>query len=422
MNLQRQRFGWYMYDWANSAFSTSVVTVFFGPYLTSVAEASPLLGIHPGAFFSYCVSASVLLQVLTMPLIGTLVDATRKRTSLLAVTAYVGAIATALLFFISAEAQNALLGGLLFILANVAFGSSIVVSNSFLPDLAQPQERDRISSRGWAVGYLGGGLLLLGHLMYFQDIESAGGSIGLAVRTILASVGVWWGLFTIIPLRWLPRQSQPALLAPPITVASTFRQFRYTLQSIRAVPATLTFFVAYLLYNDTIQTVIALASVYGQQELGLSMSVLTKAILLVQFVAIGGSLLFERIASLIGTKQAIVMSLVGWAAVLLAAYGAVSTEWHFYVLAAAIALVLGGTQALSRSMFSTMIPPGKEGEYFALYEISDKGTSWLGPLAFGVALSLTGSYRLALLSLIIFLVAGMILLLRVKISADSHGN
>lgn len=422
MTLRRQRFGWYMYDWANSAFSTSVVTVFLGPYLTSVAEASPILGLHPGAFFSYCVSASVLLQVLTMPLIGTLVDATRKRIALLAGTAYIGALATVLLFFVSSEAQNALLGGLLFILANVAFGSSIVVSNSFLPELAQPQERDRISSRGWAVGYLGGGLLLLGHLMYFQQVEATGGSIGLAVRTILASVGVWWAAFTIIPLRWLPRHTQPELLPSPVSVRSTIRQFVRTLKSIRAVPATMTFFVAYLLYNDTIQTVIALASVYGQQELGLSMSVLTKAILLVQFVAIGGALLFARVAALIGTKAAIVVSLVGWAVVLLAAYGAVSTEWHFYVLAAAIALVLGGTQALSRSMFSTMIPAGKEGEYFALYEISDKGTSWLGPLAFGVALSLTGSYRLALLSLIVFLVAGMILLLRVKISAAEDGN
>ena len=178
---------------------------------------------------------------------------------------------------------------------------------------------------------------------------------------------------------------------------------------------TLLFFVAYLLYNDTIQTVIAMASVYGQEELGLGLDVLSKAILIVQFVAVGGSLLFEQLAGRIGTKPAIVIGLVGWAGVLIAAYVAVTTEMHFYALAVVIALVMGGTQALSRSLFSVMIPPGKEAEYFSLYEISDKGTSWLGPLLFGVALTMTNSYRLALLSLIVFLIAGLILLLRVNV-------
>lgn len=423
--MRRQRVGWYVYDWANSAFSTSVITVFLGPYLTSVAEASVGadghlnvfgLGLHPGALYSFCVSISVILQVITLPVVGAITDATRQKKRILATTAYIGAVATALLFFVSAEAQNALLGGLFFIIANVAFGSSLVVSNSFLVDLAPADERDAVSSRGWAVGYLGGGLLLLMHLLYFESVESAGGPVGLAVRTILASVGIWWALFTIVPLRLLPAPSQLSVFPTKVSMRATFRQLWHTLKGMRALPSTLLFFIAYLLYNDTIQTVIAMASVYGQEELGLSMSVLTKAILLVQFVAIGGSLLFARIAELIGTKRAIVLGLLGWAGVLLAAYGAVTTTWHFYMLAVAIAIVMGGTQALSRSLFSTMIPPGKEGEYFALYEISDKGTSWLGPLAFGLALTFTGSYRLALLSLTIFLIAGLVLLLRVNVA------
>ena len=158
-----------------------------------------------------------------------------------------------------------------------------------------------------------------------------------------------------------------------------------------------------------------MASVYGQEELGLGLDALTTAILIVQFVAVGGSLLFESIARLMGTKPAIVLSLFGWAGVLIAAYVAVTTEAHFYMLAVVIALVLGGTQALSRSLFSVMIPAGREAEYFALYEISDKGTSWLGPLLFGLALTLTNSYRLALLSLILFLLAGLIMLMRVDV-------
>jgi UMF1 family MFS transporter len=158
-----------------------------------------------------------------------------------------------------------------------------------------------------------------------------------------------------------------------------------------------------------------MSSAYGQAELGLDLSTLTQAILLVQFVAIGGSLLFERIARVIGAKYAIVVGLAGWAVVLVAAYAWVTSATGFYVLAAVIAVVLGGTQALSRSLFSVMIPPGKAAEYFALYEISDKGTSWLGPLAFAVALNLTHSYRVAILSLIIFLIVGLLLLLRVNV-------
>ena len=420
------RFGWYVYDWANSAFSTTVVTVFLGPYLASVAKAAagpdgsitPFgVSMHPGAWFSFCVSLSVALQVLVLPVIGAVTDASHQKKRMLALTAFTGAIATTGLFFVSAEAGTYILGGLLFIIANLAFGASMVVANAFLPDLAAPEERDAVSSRGWALGYLGGGLLLLAHLLYYEAIKDAGGPEGLAVRIILSSAGVWWALFTLVPLKLLPpdARSQARTKPEPLAIGAAFRQLWTTLRGLKAYPMTLLFFVAYLLYNDTIQTVIAMASVYGSEELGLGLDTLTKAILIVQFVAVGGSLLFERLAGLIGTKPAITLGLLGWAGVLVAAYIAVTTETHFYVLAVVIALVMGGTQALSRSLFSVMIPPGREAEYFSLYEISDKGTSWLGPMLFGVALTMTNSYRLALLSLIVFLLAGLVLLLKVNV-------
>lgn len=420
--LRKQRFGWYVYDWANSAFSTSVITVFLGPYLTSVAKtAADVNGLihpfgiplHPGAWFSFAVSASVILQVFILPIIGAITDSYSNKRILISATAFTGAIATTLMYLISAGAGNYMLGGGLFIVANVAFGASIVVFNSFLPMLAKPAERDAVSSRGWALGYLGGGLLLAVHLLYFSSVESAGGSVELAIRTILASVGIWWGLFTLVPL--LTMKFPRAGSIQPLAIKSSFSQLFKTLRSLRNYPQTLIFFVAYLMYNETVQTVITMSAQYGQEEIGLGMDTLMQAILIVQFVGIVGSLMFERIASLIGTKQAIIVALFGWAGVLVASYALVTTAMHFYMLAAVIAIVLGGTQALSRSLFSTMIPVGKEAEYFSLYEISDKGTSWMGPLFFGLALTMTGSYRIAVLSLIVFLIIGIVLLMKVNV-------
>jgi len=417
-NLRIQRFGWYMVDWANSAFVTTVVTVFLGPYLTSVAEQAAVNGtvhvlgipLHPGSVFAYSVSLSVLLQVLVLPLIGTLTDRTEFKRSILVATSMAGAAATMLMFSISTNSGNFLAGALLFIIANVAFGASVVVSNAFLPILSAPADRDKVSSRGWALGYLGGGLLLLAQLLWFNNAEALGADTGFVVRGILASSGIWWALFMVVPWITLPR----SVPVPERIRQTPFRQFIVTLRDMRLYPVTLTFFIAYLFYNDTIQTVIQMASVYGQEELHLGLDVLTQAILLVQFVAIPGSLLFERLARFIGTRNAILVGLAGWAAVLTAAYGVVNNATGFYILASAIAIVLGGTQALSRSLFSTMIPAGKEAEYFALYEIGDKGTSWIGPLLFGIMLNLTGSYRASVFSLIILLIVGIILFLRVK--------
>jgi UMF1 family MFS transporter len=410
-----------------------VVTVFIGPYLASVAKAAadangqiaPFgITMHPGAWFSYAVSASVLLQVVVLPIVGALTDRTTLKRRMLGTLAFIGAFATTLLYFVTVDAGNYLMGGVLFVIANLAFGASMVVANAFLPVLASPQERDKVSSRGWALGYLGGGLLLLVHLLYFNHIDSIGGAVGDAVRVILSSAGVWWALFTLAPLTMLPKRVEtPYSEEGPPNIARSFTQLWQTLKSLRAYPMTLLFFVAYLLYNDAVQTVISMASVYGQEELHLELDVLTKAILIVQFVAVGGSLIFERLAAVITTKRAIVVGLIGWAGVMIAAYAVVASEMHFYVLAVVIAIVMGGTQALSRSLFSQMIPRGKEAEYFALYEISDKGTSWLGPLFFGLALTYTSSYRAAVLSLIIFLVAGLLLLFRVNVDkaiADTH--
>ncbi|HMO57913.1 MAG TPA: MFS transporter [Roseiflexaceae bacterium] len=421
---RREQVGWYFYDWANSAFSTTVVSVFLGPYLSSVTRSAadaagfvyPLgLQIRAEAFFPYMISLSVLLQVLFLPILGAIADYSHRKKQLLLIFAYLGAFATMGLYFL--EGSNYLLGGTLFVIANLAFGASIVFYNAFLPDIAPAEQRDRVSSEGWALGYLGGGLLLAANLVLFQSAASFGIASGDAVRISMTSAGIWWAIFSLIPLATL-RQRQPARALPAgqriLTVG--FRQLSQTIRAARRYPQTLLFLVAYLLYNDGIQTVIGLASTFGADELKLEQSTLISAILMVQFVAFFGAVVLGRLAGRFGAKQVILGSLIIWTGtVTYAFFMPAGDDGQFYLLAAAIAIVLGGSQALSRSLFAQMIPPGQEAEYFSLYEVSERGTSWLGPLLFGLALQYTDSYRIAIISLMVFFIAGFIVLTRVDI-------
>ncbi|MCB0041931.1 MAG: MFS transporter [Caldilinea sp.] len=415
----REQVGWYFYDWANSAFSTTVVSVFLGPYLTAVTKAAadasgfvyPLgIPIRADAFFPYMVSLSVLLQVFVLPVMGAVVDYTHLKKRLMGIFAYIGAFSAMGLFFL--DGTNYLLGGTLFVIANLSFGASIVCYNAFLPEIATPNERDRVSSYGWAMGYLGGGILLALNLVFFSMREQFGISSGDAVRISLASAGVWWALFTLLPLSRLQNR-QPQRILPPgehyLTVG--FKQLGRTLRNLPRYPQTMLFLVAYLLYNDGIQTVIALSAQFGSEELGMTADELPPLFLMVQFVAFFGALFFGYLARWVGAKRAIIISLVIWTGVTIYAFSPLlQTGRQFFVMGAVIALVLGGSQALSRSLFSQMIPKGQETEYFGLYEVSERGTSWLGPLLFGLAIQFTDSYRISVLALGIFFIAGLILL------------
>jgi UMF1 family MFS transporter len=421
---RREQKGWYIYDWANSAFHTTVVTVFLGPYITTVlarqaADASGF--VHPfgipvavRAYWEYLIAAAVALQVILLPIAGAVADYSHRKKQLLALFAYAGAGATMAMFFLKGPAY--LMAGVLFLIANTAFGASVVVYNSFLPEIASPEDRDAVSSKGWAIGYLGGGLLLALNLLLYVRPGALGIDENLAVRIGLASAGLWWAAFTVIPLLALKsRQGARRLARGESAVATSLRQLFRTLREIRGHPQTLTFLVAYLLYSDAIQTVIALATQFGHDELKIPMGPLALAILMVQFVAFFGSIAFNWIAAAINAKRAVMLSLVIWTGVLLAMYLWVRTVGQYFVVAAMVALVLGGSQALSRSLFSQMIPQGREAEYFGLYEISDKGTSWLCPLVFGLAVQFTGSYRLSALSLVFFFLAGLAVLARVDV-------
>ncbi len=416
---------WAMYDWANSAFSTIVVTTLLGPYLSNLAQASggvSFLGMRfePDAFFPTMVSISVILQVFLLPLLGTIADYSTLKKRLMLFFATVGAVATLLLFFVKPDLPllgsngAVLMGGVLFIIANLAFGAAVVLYNAFLPDIAEPKDRDKVSSFGWALGYLGGGLALLIALGLFTLMDDK----GLAVRIGLALAGAWWLIFTLaFPARKL--RQRPALKQLPegeSYLSQGVKQIIRTLTTMyRDYPETLKYLIAYLIYNDGIQTVIVVSTMFAATELGAGADVLMILILMIQFLAFFGALFFGWLAGKIGAKKAIIISIVIWAGIVIYAYALLYQIWQLFVLGAFVALVMGGSQALSRSLYSQLIPRQNESEYFGFYEISERGTSWIGPLVFAAAVQFTGSSRVAILSLILFFIVGLLLLLPVNV-------
>ena len=422
-NEPREIFGWKMYDWANSAFYTTVVGALFGPYLTRLAQDSVgpngtvldlgfLGAVTAKSLATLCVSISVGAQVFLLPVLGALGDYSNLKKRLMALFCYMGVAATCLLFFIKGDLY--LVGGLLFIVANVCFGASIVFYNAFLPEIASEDQTDKVSSRGFAYGYFGGGLLLALNLVMVLGAPRIGIETGLAVRLALLSAGIWWGGFAIITFTRL--RARPAAKQLPIGesyLKAGVKELASTFSELRRLPYTLRYLIAYLIYNDGIQTVIFASSVFLEQELFKTENptFLLEIFLMVQFVAVFGALLFERLAYLIRARNAIVLSLILWAAVVMYGYAFLRTVPQAWIMAAVIAIVLGGSQALSRSLFSRMIPAGREASFFGIYEVSERGTSWMGPLLFSIVVARTGSYRQALVSLIFFFVVGLIILL-----------
>lgn len=421
---RREHRAWYVYDWANSAFSTSVITVFSGPYLNgvaqNVADASgnvSLLGFQVSAnsYFPFAVSISVVLQALTLPIVGAAADRADDKRRLLHWLVVAGALATVGLFLATGDRLQ--FGALCLLVANVAFGGAAVVYDSFLPEIADPDERDAVSSRGWATGYAGGGLLLAAHLVLFLFAEDLGLSEDFAARIAMASAGIWWFGFSQVTIRGLTRRPPLVEIDPDLDegvvagAGASLRELWHTVRQLRHTPRTLVFLGAFLLYNDGVATVITASGIFATDELGIELSTLTAAILLVQFVAVFGALAMGRIATHVGAKRTILGSLVIWTVVIaLGRTIAVGDVAGFFLLAAGIGFVLGGTQALSRSLFSQLVPAGEEAQFFALYQLSDRGTSWFGTFALGVAVNTTGTYRDGILVLLFFFVSGGLLL------------
>ncbi|MPY77136.1 MAG: MFS transporter [Actinophytocola sp.] len=442
---KREQRGWYFYDWASQPMYTSVTTTFGALFLTALAKEdakqntadngpNPCVnpsgaesGLHncdvslfgwsmsAGVVWNYLVAAALIAQVIVLPITGAINDRSHNRKSILGVLAFTGATAIGLMVFASGD--NWQLAALLYLIGQVAAGASIIVYYSFLIDVAHPDERDAVSSRGWALGYLGGALALAIQLVLVLGHDAVGMSQGDAVRVAFLLSGLWWAAFTLIPLRRIVQRSDPPPPAEDRPVLLTgFVELRDTVRGALAVPLTLLFLGAYLVYNDGVATVINVSAQYGDQQLGFGPEVLTVTILVVQLIAFVGAWALGRVAVRVGAKRTILACLVLWVGVLVAAYYLQpGDKLMFWTVAAGIGFVLGGTQALSRSLYSQLIPSGKEGQYFSLYEMTERGTSWMGPLLFGVVADATGSFRPAIVALTVFFVVGFCLLALVPV-------
>ena len=498
-NDKREIFGWAMYDWANSAFSTTVGAVFLGPYLAALVEAAAKaspdgqarffgLPVAPDSFLPFMISFSVVFQAGFLPILGAIADYSHRRKQMLQLFATIGALATVAMFFVQGDLWW--LGGVLFVIANLSFGAAVVFYNAYLPDIASEDQRDRVSSYGWAMGYLGGGLLLVLNLALFilSQMNAIPLSGGLVVRINLASAGVWWLVFALFTWRRLrARHTARELPAGENVMTVAFKTLSETMETpvrvvaglllspillvvllpvvsflglapewlflaalgpiimiaiflrrkSRTLPQTAIFLLAYLIYNDGIQTVIGTASTFAAAPvtrggIGMPTIRLTLLVLMIQFVAFGGALFFGWLARRTNGKRALVLSLIIWCgAVIYAFLGMRDTsvlfdlpkaiggpmlrqEGEYWLIGAVIALVLGGSQALSRSLFSQMVPKEQSAEFFAIYEISERGTSWLGPFLFAAVNQQLGNLRPAILSVVIFFVVGLAVLTLVR--------
>ncbi len=425
---RQQQKVWNWYDWANSAFYTTVQTALFAPYLISVAGKAAgcegtenctkpvnLLGfdVAAGGLPPLLLTIATLISFFVLPIVGAFVDRSRSKKRNMAIFAWVGSAFAALIFFMDVSKGNWQIGAIGFVGAVIMAGCSLVAYYAILVDISTEEERDRVSSRGWAFGYLGGGLLLLINFVVVLAPGLFGIDKGMAARICLLSAAVWWAGFTFIP--FLKLKDYPAVESARSgsIYDRSFGQLLRTLKHARAYPMTLLFLLAYLFYNDGIQTVIGSASTYGAEELDIPLTVLFAAILMIQFMAFFGAIFFGRYADKHGSYKPIFYGIFGWIIIVVIAVflPAVTKDNKvipivlFLGVGVLIAMVMGGTQALSRSFFSLLIPRGSEGEYFGLYNAVER-TSWLGNGLFWLMFTLTGSYRPAIFAIIAFFAIG----------------
>lgn len=401
---------WASYDWANSSFATSVQAAAAGPFFASLAAAA---GIGPGqatAYWGYASSAALAVVSLSGPLLGAASDSSGRRKRFLGVFAALGVLATAAIAAVGPGQWMTVAG--LYVLASLGFGGANVFYESFLPHLCRPGEIDRVSSRGFALGYAGGGLLLAVHALWLADPSRfAMPSLDAAVRLVFVSAAAWWALFSIPFFLRVPEPSWSGRPTGGSTTVEAFRRLSRTLRSIRRYRELARFLLAFWVYGDGVGTVQKMAAVYGA-ELGFELPEMVAALLISQIAGVPFTLLFGRLASRFGAKNMLQAGLGIYVLISLGGF-LMSTITHFYLLALLVGMVQGGVQSLSRSLFASMTPRAKSAEFFGFYSASQRFAGIFGPLAFGLSGQLFGSGRAGIASLVAFFVLGAWLLRQV---------
>ncbi len=408
---RRTVWGWVLYDWANSAFATTIMAAVLPTFYSTVAAA----GLPPNrasSYWGYTNTVAMLIIAVSAPVLGAIADYLNAKKKFLAVFASVGILGTLLLYTI--HTGQWLKASLLYILGRLGFASANIFYDALLPHIAPREEIDRISSLGYAIGYLGGGLLLSVNLAMIMQP----GWFGLpdsitAVRVSFLTVALWWALFSLPLFRWVPEPVGSGQVLPRVNpVREGVRRILTTLREIRKYRQAFRFLLAFWLYNDGIGTIIVMAVIFGV-EIGIGQNHLIGAILAVQFIGMPFALLFGALAKRIGAKRSILLGLIVYTGIAVGGYF-MHSALHFWMLAVAVAMVQGGTQALSRSLYGKLIPADRSAEFYGFYDVSQKFSGILGPAVFGVMSELTGNSRAGIFSLIIFFIGGALLLLTVQ--------
>ena len=418
-NDKKTIFGWCMYDWANSAYITTAAVALLPNYFAQavVGEAGvDIFGINMSAtaLWGFMLGGAAFLVFLFAPVLGAIADFSSAKRRFLASFAYMGSLFATMLYFCKSGDVGLTIA--LFMGTQVCFVAGNVFYDAFLPQIASEDKLDSVSAKGYAFGYVGGSLqfaIALGLVAMQKTPEDQ----AMAARIGMAMTGIWWAGWTLLTMKYLKEVKVPYEL--PEAYRNRPKALAYLALGISRTVATakrvgrfkhLTLFlVAYMIYNDGIHTVTSMATIYGTEELRLSTTALMVTLLLVQVVAIGGALVFSRIANRIGAKRAVMCALVLWSGVVTYGYF-IHTATEFFVLGIIVGVVLGGTQALSRSFYGAMIPEQASAEFYGFYSVFSKFSSIWGPVTFGFIKQITGSARLAIISLMIFFIVGLILL------------
>jgi UMF1 family MFS transporter len=408
---KRVKFAWVMYDWANSAFVTTITAAVLPVYYASVAAVTLPSNIRT-AYWGYTSTIALLLVALMGPVMGAMADFAGSKKKFLTVFALVGIVGAALLFFV--QEGDWLIASIFYIIGNVGFAGANVFYDSLLPHVADEEERDQLSSRGYAFGYLGGGILLAINLAMIMTAKDAA-TTSLMSRLSFLTVAVWWLVFTIPLWRYVKEPVRRILKGEEDfnPIQASFSRLAHTFGEVRHFKELFKFIIAFWLYNNGIGTIIVMATIYGT-ELNFSQTTTIGTLLMVQFVGIPFSLLFGWLGKKFGTKKSILLSLVIYSLIAIGGYF-MTQEIHFWILGFGVAIVQGGSQALSRSLFSRMVPKSKSAEFYSFFSVSEKVAGSFGPFLFGLVSTLMGGSRLSIVSLIVFFIAGGYLLSRVDV-------
>ena len=406
---------WAMYDWANSAYSTLSITILVA-YLQRVVFPSDEWGRTGPVVWAWGIALSMLCGALLSPLLGALADAHASKRLWLAATALSGALAAILLSLL--PSSYFILVVLLFFWMSLMLELSLTVYNGFLPEIADENEMNRVSAWGYGCGYVGGGIALLLAMLLMKF----GSYLGLAslesqLRCGLFIMGLWWGLFTLPTIFVLRDAVRPSQQWESVSAAarSAVNEIVTTLRNLRSFKTLAWFLVGFLFYNDGVQTVISQSSTFALRDLNFTEGELAGVILMIQFLALPGAIAVGGLADYLGQKKTLLICLVVWMGTLVAAL-AVREKFEFWILGGVVAIVMGGTQSVSRSLMGVMTPQDQSAKFFGFFNLSGKATGFLGTFSFGMIVAMTGSPRLAIFGLLPFFVVGAIIILGINVS------